>query len=56
MLEGALSTFRGEDSLTITDALESQACDDKLWHNPVIVALSWTAARRPLDMPWAARP
>jgi AhpC/TSA family/Disulphide bond corrector protein DsbC len=38
----AQSALRAQETLTITGALEYQACDDKICYNPVSVPLSWT--------------
>ena len=51
VLEGqpaAQQAFRGKDSLTITGALDYQACDDRECFNPVSVPLTWTVGLRPL--------
>jgi hypothetical protein len=49
----AQAALRGTSTLTITGALEYQACDDKICFNPVSVPVSWTLAVRPLT---TARP
>jgi hypothetical protein len=36
-------------SVTITGALEYQACDDKLCYNPARIPLSFTLATKPLE-------
>ena len=51
ILDGGLEAqkvLRGQESLTITGALEYQACDDKICYNPVSVPLSWTVQLRSL--------
>lgn len=51
VLEGtpqAQAAYRGRETLTITGALEYQACDDKICYNPESVPLSWTVSLRPL--------
>jgi peroxiredoxin len=51
ILEGqpeAQAAFRGKDSLSLTGALDYQACDDKICFNPVSVPLSWTLSLRPI--------
>jgi hypothetical protein len=40
----ARKAFAGRTELTITGALEYQACDDKICYNPVSLPLSWTVA------------
>jgi hypothetical protein len=44
----AQKALRGQETLTITGALEYQACDDKICYNPVSVPLSWTLGMRGL--------
>jgi len=44
----AQKTLRGQDALTITGALEYQACDDKICYNPATVPLTWTMTLRPI--------
>jgi peroxiredoxin len=51
LLEGtpqAQAALRGKEMLTLTGALEYQACDDRVCFNPEAVPLSWTLALRPL--------
>jgi hypothetical protein len=43
----AQAAFRGKPSLTLTGALDYQACDDKICFNPVSIPLSWTLALQP---------
>ena len=40
----ARKAFSGKSELTITGALDYQACDDKICYNPVSLPLSWTVA------------
>ena len=59
ILEGtptAQAALRGKDALTLTGALEYQACDDKECFNPTSVPLSWTLTFRPLVTERPARP
>jgi hypothetical protein len=44
----AQAALRGQKSLTISGALEYQACDDKLCFNPVALPVAWTFSVRPL--------
>ena len=44
----SMKALRGMESLTVTGALDYQACDDTLCFNPVSVPLSWTLSLRPL--------
>jgi peroxiredoxin len=44
----SMKALSGLESLTVTGALEYQACDDTLCFNPVSVPLSWTLSLRPL--------
>ena len=51
ILEGtpqAQAALRGKESLTLTGALDYQACDDKQCFNPASIPLTWTLALRPL--------
>jgi Disulphide bond corrector protein DsbC len=51
LLEGspeAQTALRGADRLTLTGALNYQACDDKVCFNPTSVPLSWTLRLQPL--------
>ena len=51
VLEGhpeAQAALRGKDSVTVTGALDYQACDDKVCFNPTSIPLSWTLSLRPL--------
>ena len=51
VLEGspdAMRALRGRESVTLTGALEYQACDDKVCFNPASIPLSWTIALRAL--------
>lgn len=51
ILEGtrqAQTALRGKESLTVTGALEYQACDEKQCFNPTSIPLSWKLALRPL--------
>lgn len=53
----AQAALRGKESLTISGALEYQACDDKVCFTPASVPVSWTLSLRPLVAPQrAARP
>ena len=52
----AQAALRGKDALTLTGALEYQACDDKECFNPASVPLSWTMTLRPLVTERPARP
>ena len=45
----AQAAFREMDELTLTGALDYQACDDEVCYNPVSVPLSWTVAMTPLS-------
>ena len=59
VLEGtseAQQALRGKESLTLTGALDYQACDDKLCFNPASVPLSWTLSLRPLVFERPNRP
>lgn len=38
----AEAAFRNRKTLTVSGALEYQACDDKICFNPVVVPLTWT--------------
>jgi peroxiredoxin len=44
----AQATLRGKDGLTLTGALNYQACDDRVCFNPASVPLSWTLTLQPL--------
>ena len=44
----AQAAYREMDELTITGALDYQACDDAVCYNPVTVPLSWTIEMRGL--------
>jgi peroxiredoxin len=44
----AQAALRGQTALTISGALEYQACDDKVCFNPVALPVSWTLSVRPL--------
>ena len=44
----AQAALRGQIALTISGALEYQACDDKVCFNPVALPVVWTLAVRPL--------
>jgi peroxiredoxin len=51
VLEGspdAMRALRGRESVTLTGALEYQACDDKVCYNPASLPLSWTIPLRAL--------
>ena len=51
VLEGtpqAQAAFRGKNAVTVSGALEYQACDDKICYNPTTVPLSWTLNLRPI--------
>jgi hypothetical protein len=51
ILEGtpqAQAALRGKESVTITGALEYQACDDKTCFNPTSVPVTWTVQLRAL--------
>jgi peroxiredoxin len=51
LLEGtpqAQTALQGKESLTLTGALEYQACDDKVCFNPTTVPLTWTFKLQPL--------
>jgi peroxiredoxin len=51
ILEGtrqAQAALQGKENLTLTGALDYQACDDRQCFNPASVPLSWTLALRPL--------
>ena len=52
----AQAALRGKPSLTLTGALDYQACDDKVCFNPVSVPLSWTLTLRPLVVERITRP
>jgi AhpC/TSA family protein len=44
VVDGSLAgqeALRGKDSLTVTGALQYQACDDKICYNPVSLPVSW---------------
>ena len=59
VLEGTLpaqAALRGKQNITITGALEYQACDEKICFNPASVPLSWTLALRPLVFQRPAAP
>jgi peroxiredoxin len=44
----AQAALRGQAALTISGALEYQACDDTVCFNPVALPVSWTLSVRPL--------
>jgi peroxiredoxin len=44
----AQAALRGKESVTISGALEYQACDDKTCFNPTSVPVTWTVQLRPL--------
>ena len=44
----AQAALKGQTSLTISGALEYQACDDRVCFNPVALPVSWTFLVRPL--------
>jgi peroxiredoxin len=44
----AQAALKGKDAVTLTGALEYQACDDKICFNPVSLTLTWTMSLRPL--------
>lgn len=51
LLEGTLpaqGALRGKQNITVTGALEYQACDEKICFNPDSIPLSWTLALRPM--------
>ena len=59
ILEGtpaAQAALRGKDALTLSGALEYQACDDKVCFNPTSVPLFWTLTLRPLVTERPAKP
>ena len=45
----AQAAFAEMDELTLTGALDYQACDDELCYNPVSLPLSWTVEMRPVN-------
>lgn len=49
--------LRGKEELTLTGALQYQACDDRICYNPVSVPLSWKLGLRPIirERPAVAR-
>jgi peroxiredoxin len=59
ILEGsqdAQAALKGKESVTITGALQYQACDDKQCFNPASIPLSWTLALRSLITERPVRP
>ena len=44
----AQAALKGQTSLTISGALEYQACDDRVCFNPVALPVSWMFSVRPL--------
>ena len=44
----ARDAFQGQHKLTLSGALEYQACDDEICYNPVSLPLSWTVGIKPL--------
>ena len=59
ILEGtqdAQAALKGKENVTITGALQYQACDDKECFNPASIPLSWTLALRSLITERPARP
>jgi Thiol:disulfide interchange protein DsbD, N-terminal len=51
----AQAALRGQDSITVTGAIDYQACDDKICFNPESVPLSWTFTLRRLVFERAVR-
>jgi len=59
VLDGTLqaqTSLRGKESITVTGAIEYQACDDRICFNPESVPVSWTFMLRPLVLERAVRP
>jgi len=59
VLDGQASTrtaLQNQSSVTISGALNYQACDDRLCYDPVTLPLSWTVALKPVVTQQTVRP